>query len=100
LFTGWLAAHLKDVAVLDVSWYLPADNRKPAAEFLASRIPGAQFVAIEEVVAPTHAGELPCSGWICLHHRTTGPRLRVTARIHLRRLGACRHEAAVPAAVA
>ncbi|GIS24449.1 MAG: hypothetical protein CM15mP125_1360 [Gammaproteobacteria bacterium] len=33
-----------DVTVVDASWYLPAEGRDPKAEFLASRIPGAQFL--------------------------------------------------------
>jgi thiosulfate/3-mercaptopyruvate sulfurtransferase len=44
-----------DVRVVDASWYLPADGRDPKAEFLASRIPGAQFFDIDTVADLDHA---------------------------------------------
>ena len=44
-----------DVRVVDASWYLPADGRDPKAEFLASRIPGAQFFDIDTVADLEHA---------------------------------------------
>jgi len=49
--TGWLAQHLRDpnVVVLDSSWYMPAANRDPRAEYLAGHIPGAQFFDIDGV---------------------------------------------------
>ena len=52
-----LASQLEspDIAVVDASWYLPADGRDPKAEFLASRIPGAQFFDIETVADQDHA---------------------------------------------
>lgn len=39
----WLKEHLDDpnVAIIDASWYLPAQNRDPDAEYLAGHIPGA-----------------------------------------------------------
>ena len=40
--------------VLDASWYLPADGRDPGAEFLAARIPGAQFFDIETIADADH----------------------------------------------
>ncbi|HVH20943.1 MAG TPA: 3-mercaptopyruvate sulfurtransferase, partial [Pseudonocardia sp.] len=48
---GWLAEHLDqpDVVVVDGSWYLPAMQRDPAAEFLAGHIPGAVRIDIETV---------------------------------------------------
>ena len=48
---GWLAERLDqpDLAVVDGSWYLPAMQRDPAAEFLAGHIPGAVRVDIETV---------------------------------------------------
>ena len=51
-----LASQLEssDIAVVDASWYLPADGRDPKAEFLASRIPGAQFFDIETVADQDH----------------------------------------------
>jgi thiosulfate/3-mercaptopyruvate sulfurtransferase len=47
--TGWLADHLNDpdLVVLDASWHLPALKRDAHAEFLARRIPGAQFFDID-----------------------------------------------------
>ncbi len=49
--TDWLAAHLGDpgVALLDGSWYLPAMQRDPRAEFRAGHIPGAVFFDIDGV---------------------------------------------------
>ena len=38
--TEWLAAHLGDVKIVDVSWYMPADKRDAKAEFAAGHIPG------------------------------------------------------------
>ena len=47
----WLAEHLDqpDLVVVDGSWYLPAMQRDPAAEYLAGHIPGAVRVDIETV---------------------------------------------------
>jgi len=41
---AWLHAHLADpqLVVLDASWYLPAAQRDPHAEYLAGHLPGAQ----------------------------------------------------------
>ena len=52
-----LASQLEssDVRVVDASWYLPADGRDPKAEFLANRIPGAQFFDIDTVADLEHA---------------------------------------------
>lgn len=49
--TDWLAAHLKDpdLRILDASWYLPADNRDPHAEYKSEHIPGARFFDIDEI---------------------------------------------------
>jgi len=40
---AWLKEHLNDpnVVIVDASWYLPAQNRDPDAEYLAGHIPGA-----------------------------------------------------------
>ncbi|SKA38011.1 3-mercaptopyruvate sulfurtransferase [Consotaella salsifontis] len=40
----WLKANLSapDLIVLDASWYMPAENRDPAAEFEQAHIPGAR----------------------------------------------------------
>lgn len=44
-----LAGHLDDpdLVVVDGSWYLPAMNRDPAAEFLAGHVPGAVRIDID-----------------------------------------------------
>jgi thiosulfate/3-mercaptopyruvate sulfurtransferase len=55
--TDWLAAHLKDVRILDASWYMPGDKRDPAAEFAAGHIPGAVFFDIDAIC--DHATDLP-----------------------------------------
>jgi len=49
--TQWLADHLDspDIAILDASWHLPTAKRDAKAEFLAGRIPGAQFFDIDEI---------------------------------------------------
>jgi len=49
--TDWLAQHLKDpdLRILDASWYLPAANRDPKAEYDAAHIPGARFFDIDEI---------------------------------------------------
>ena len=41
--TAWLAEHLfdKDLRIVDGSWYLPAMQRDPEAEYIAAHIPGA-----------------------------------------------------------
>ncbi len=47
----WLAARLDepDLAVVDGSWYLPAMNRDPEAEYRAGHVPGAVRIDIEAV---------------------------------------------------
>ena len=52
-----LASQLErsDLNVVDASWYLPADGRDPRAEFLSSRVPGAQFFDIDTVADLEHA---------------------------------------------
>ena len=49
--TDWLAAHLSnpDLRILDGSWYLPAANRDPKAEYDQAHIPGARFFDIDEI---------------------------------------------------
>ncbi|MDD9717278.1 MULTISPECIES: 3-mercaptopyruvate sulfurtransferase [Dinoroseobacter] len=49
--TDWLEAHLSnpDLRVLDASSYLPGSGRDPKAEYDAAHIPGARFVAIDDV---------------------------------------------------
>ena len=55
--TAWLAEHLHDpgLVVVDGSWYLPAANRDPRAEYAAGHIPGAMFFDID-VVADQASG--------------------------------------------
>jgi thiosulfate/3-mercaptopyruvate sulfurtransferase len=49
--TSWLASSLGDpnLVAVDASWYLPAANRSPEAEFLAGHIPGAVRFDIDQV---------------------------------------------------
>jgi thiosulfate/3-mercaptopyruvate sulfurtransferase len=55
--TEWLAAHLKEVRVVDVSWYMPADKRDARAEFETAHIPGAVFYDLDAL--SDHATDLP-----------------------------------------
>ncbi|MDA0369278.1 MAG: 3-mercaptopyruvate sulfurtransferase [Proteobacteria bacterium] len=50
--TDWLSDNLANVKVLDGSWYLPAQNRDPVAEYAAGHIPGAQFFDIDAIADP------------------------------------------------
>jgi thiosulfate/3-mercaptopyruvate sulfurtransferase len=53
--TAWLADRLGDAgtAIVDASWYLPAQNRDGAQEFLAGHIPGAVFFDIDKIADPS-----------------------------------------------
>lgn len=55
--TEWLAAHLKDVRVVDASWYMPDEKRQPAREFEQAHIPGAVFFDIDGIA--DHKTDLP-----------------------------------------
>ena len=57
--TEWLAERLgkPDVAIVDGSFYLPAQKRDAKAEFLAAHIPGAAFFDIDAVA--DHSSDLP-----------------------------------------
>jgi thiosulfate/3-mercaptopyruvate sulfurtransferase len=48
----WLEEHLSapDLVVVDGSWYLPAHQRDPRAEYAAGHIPGAVFFDIDGIV--------------------------------------------------
>ena len=48
--TAWLAEHLGDpnLVVVDGSWYLPAAQRDPRAEYLAGHIPGAIWFDVDK----------------------------------------------------
>ena len=52
--TAWLAARLDDpaVRVVDGSWYLPAEQRDPKAEYAAGHIPGAGKIGSAHVCTP------------------------------------------------
>ena len=54
--TDWLARNLgeADLAIVDCSLFMPADQRDPAAEFLAAHIPGARFLDIGAVADRNH----------------------------------------------
>lgn len=49
--TEWLAQHLgdSDLTIVDSSWFMPASGRSGREEFLASHIPGARFLDIDEI---------------------------------------------------
>ena len=49
--TDWLAEHVTDpnLVLVDASWYMPAINRNPRAEYLTSHLPGALFFGIDEI---------------------------------------------------
>jgi thiosulfate/3-mercaptopyruvate sulfurtransferase len=49
--TDWLASRVgtPSTVILDGSWFLPAANRKPYEEYLASHIPGAVYFDIDEI---------------------------------------------------
>lgn len=55
--TDWLARNLgaDDLAIVDCSFFMPADQRDPATEFLAAHIPGARFLDIGEVADHDHS---------------------------------------------
>jgi thiosulfate/3-mercaptopyruvate sulfurtransferase len=57
--TEWLAERLgkPDVAIVDGSFYLPAQKRDAKAEYLAAHIPGAAFFDIDAIA--DHSTDLP-----------------------------------------
>ncbi|PCH33442.1 Rhodanese-like protein [Wolfiporia cocos MD-104 SS10] len=44
------------VALLDASWHMPTSPRRPAAEFVKLRIPGARFLDLDAVASPHELG--------------------------------------------
>ncbi len=50
----WLEENLsdKDLRIIDASWFLPAQNRDPIAEFETAHIPNAIFFDQDEIVDP------------------------------------------------
>ncbi|HEX8841486.1 MAG TPA: sulfurtransferase [Sphingomicrobium sp.] len=57
--TEWLAQHLgqPDLVVVDSSWHMPASGRSGRDEYVASHIPGARFLDIDEL--SDHADPAP-----------------------------------------
>ncbi|KAF8139947.1 Rhodanese-like domain-containing protein [Boletus edulis] len=45
-----------NVSVLDATWFMPNSSRRPLQEFQAKRIPGAQFLDLDEVASPHEFG--------------------------------------------
>lgn len=54
--TEWLARNLgaSDLAIVDCSFFMPADQRDARAEFETSHIPGARFLDLERVADQDH----------------------------------------------
>ncbi|MCF6306179.1 MAG: 3-mercaptopyruvate sulfurtransferase [Rhodobacteraceae bacterium] len=57
--TEWLESHLMapDLRILDASWYMPADNRNPRAEYETCHIAGARYFDIDDIA--DQRSELP-----------------------------------------
>lgn len=55
--TAWLADNLKDVVVVDGSFYLVTQKRDAKGEYLAGHVPGAVFFDIDAVA--DHSSDLP-----------------------------------------
>jgi thiosulfate/3-mercaptopyruvate sulfurtransferase len=51
-----LSPGTRGVSVLDASWVMPNSPRKPSAEFLAKRIPGAQYIDLDAVASSHELG--------------------------------------------
>lgn len=47
--TALLAKQKPNLAIVDASWYLPAQNRNGHEEYQSSRIPGAQYFNIDQI---------------------------------------------------
>lgn len=46
----------EQTVLLDASWFLPNSPRNPHAEFLAKRLPNAQFLDLDQVATPHELG--------------------------------------------
>lgn len=46
----------EQVALLDASWFMPNSPRNAKTEFLNKRLPGAQFLDLDEVASPHELG--------------------------------------------
>ena len=57
--TAWLEQHLgaPDLAIIDASFFMPAENRDARSEYLAGHIPGAVFFDIDAIA--DHSTSLP-----------------------------------------
>jgi len=44
------------LTILDSSWFMPNSPRRPSEEFQKKRIPGAQFLDLDEVASPHELG--------------------------------------------
>lgn len=53
----WLAAHLTEVRVADIRWYLPGAGKTGRSEYATGHLPGAVFLDVDEDLAdpPTRA---------------------------------------------
>ncbi|KAG6832207.1 hypothetical protein H0H92_004172 [Tricholoma furcatifolium] len=51
-----IAGNSQNVSFLDASWFMPNSPRQPRQEFIAKRIPGAQFLDLDEVASPHELG--------------------------------------------
>ena len=72
--TQWLAQHIKDVKILDASWYLPTEPRNTFQEFQDAHITGAQFFDIDKV-ADTSSDlphMVPTDAEFCAHVEAMG----------------------------
>ena len=54
--TDWLARRLgePDIVIIDSSWFMPSLGRSGRDEYLATHIPGARFLDIDEVADKSH----------------------------------------------
>lgn len=54
--TAWLADNLAadDLAIVDCTFFMPADGRDAEAEFREGHIPGARFLDIDAIADPSH----------------------------------------------
>ncbi len=45
-----------DVNILDASWFMPNAPRNASKDFIEKRIPGARYLDLDEVAAPSELG--------------------------------------------
>ena len=46
--TNWLEKNINQVKIVDCSWHMPAENRKPEEEFKKEHIPSAIFFDLDK----------------------------------------------------